>query len=89
MTSLRYHLSTIIGLHLETYYSQGITPEKAKEIIEGIHDFGTLRCKDSRINNNWDVQVNTHNFYKIECIVEEIAYRLNLYLKDLQKSEDS
>jgi hypothetical protein len=56
--NFNYHVSQTLHLSLESFYGNGLTPEEAKSVIEGIRN-RDFRCSQSAINRNWNV--NTRN----------------------------
>jgi len=80
---MRYHVTSVIHLSLEKWYNKGMTPERAKEIIEGIDDFcpglGGIRlyCEPQGINMNWNVCTQTTNADQIWLLVATIEDAMN------------
>lgn len=76
---VNYHTTTNIWLHLEDFYNKGLTPEKAKELIESIKDpcaiNSYLKCHPMGINHNWIVECYGSSndvygiVYEIECVL--------------------
>lgn len=81
---MNYYFSSIIHLSLESYYNRGLTPEKAKEIIEGIRDYGSdygnLWCQSSGINSNWSVRTLATDPVLLDGIARLILIQIEDYL---------
>ena len=87
MLQLGFYTTTTVHLSLEDFYNAGITPERAKEIIETFRDTsGPMRpamrlfCSPAGINNNWKFNLMTRDSMRIDMFVEDISYALNLEL---------
>ena len=79
---IEWWCSSILHLSLEKYYNAGITPARAKEIIEGVRDFvGCLNlwCEPGGVNNNWNVRTRVNNV--------EMQRDLVIHLTDLMEAE--
>jgi hypothetical protein len=76
---LEFHTYKMISLSLEDFYNKGITPEQAKEVIEGIT--GQFSCSPTGTNNNWQFQALPSQYCVLKTICE-IEYRLSLLLEE-------
>lgn len=90
-----YHTTTDIWLHLEEYYNKGLSPEEAKEIIEGIVEpfqfyiistGNTLRTKPMGINGNLIVESNAREPQEVRHVVAliEDAIRSKMFGKSIK-----
>lgn len=88
---INYWVSSEIWLSLEDYYNKGITPKRAKELIESISDARgrKLNCRESGINDNWIVKTMMNNpddhtrlVWKIESLLEDELLTCNLKKMD-------
>lgn len=93
MRQLSYWVSSIIWLSLEDWYNAGLTPERAREIIEGIQDPGMmaflgsrLRCETQGVNGNWNVRIATTDPRTIVKTVSLIRDRLDAELASRRES---
>lgn len=93
---INYSTSINIWLHLEDYYNAGMSPEKAREVIESIVDpsqrggyssASKLRCSPMGLNGNWIVKSFAMTDYEIENIVSTIEWHLDQELFVLQVAE--
>lgn len=85
-----YSVTSVIHLSLEYYHNAGLSPEKTKEIIEGIRDPAgnlNLYCEASGINHNWNVRTRALSPGTHGDIVNEITERINVALSDLRKNK--
>lgn len=75
---INYWVSSEIWLSLESYYNKGITPKRAKELIESIYVVrgGKLNCRESGINGNWIVKTRLNDPDNHAFIVQKIEYLL-------------
>lgn len=77
---MHYSVTSIIWLSLEYYYNAGLTPERAKEIIENMNDPGSmslkLQCRPQGINRNWNVYTGLTDRDQINYLVGRIYVRL-------------
>jgi len=87
MQQLGFYTTTTVHLSLEDFYNAGMTPERAKEIIETFRDTsGPMRpamrlfCSPAGINNNWKFEVYSTNQHYVSDLLEDISYALNLEL---------
>ncbi len=85
---LDYHTTTRVWLSLEDYYNAGLTPERAKEIIESLRDEDgyPLHCEPGGINRNWIVE--THEDL-VGYLVLRIRSALNSAMFRAGLSEDA
>jgi hypothetical protein len=63
---INYFTTTRIWLHLQDFYNRGMTPERAKEVIEQIPDPG------SHLNRNWIVETALNEQTAVVDLVREI-----------------
>jgi len=83
-------ITSVLWLSLEKYYNQGLTPERAKELIEKIPDPGSLvggplRCESARLNGNWNVHTSSCDSNTIYEIIDDISLVLDNELKLIQE----
>jgi hypothetical protein len=82
----------VLWIHLESYYNRGLSPARAKELIERIVDPSStvseyLHCEPMCINGNWCVHVQaTYNSLMHELIVKRIQEALDEELEKLART---
>jgi len=79
---ITYFVTESLWLSLESYYNAGLTPERAKEIIESLRvSDGALymRCEPSGLNRNWIVHLpyDTSTIQAINNIQVALTRELN------------
>jgi hypothetical protein len=88
---INYYPTTLIHLSLEDFYNDGMTPEQAKQIIEGISDPAAtatlgynfkLKCSPQYINGNWNVETWATTPENIHQIVRMIEWYLTKAMRD-------
>lgn len=88
------NVTSVLWLSLEDYYNKGLTPARAKELIEKIPDPGSagglkLYCSSSGLNGNWNVetQATKRNYLElIEMFIED-ALEDEMYEMEKEKEE--
>lgn len=79
-----YRVTSEIWLSLEDFYSNGVTPEQAKQVIEDMPDPGgslNLSCEGSGFNHNWIVRTQSNNPDVHREIVWGIWWRLTKFME--------
>ena len=86
---LHYHTSIRIWLHLEDYYTRGLTPEQAREVIEKIPDGsgGYFHCEPSGLNDNWIVDAPYKHHGAIDDLVSIINWDLTQAVLSLEEEK--
>jgi len=87
--NIKYYTTSRVWLSLEYYYNNGITPDRAKEIIENTRDpilsNVKLTCDLSGFNGNWIVNISCLDPRNIDDVVQDIDYLLNRELSRVIK----
>lgn len=86
------NVTSVIWLSLEDYYNKGLTPARAKELIQTITDPGSagglkLYCTSSGLNGNWNVETQTRNGDYIEFIAMNIEFVLDEELAEMEMNK--
>ncbi len=84
MLNLKYHSTTSIWLKLEEYYNAGLTPEKAKEIIQNTCDFKVV---ESGFNSNFIIENMNLDGDGITKTIIRIRKKLDAYMDTLKTTK--